>query len=62
MLLGNSNCWLNLPEIQINGVLLIGQQSIIPCKLFYHQRKSTLSLIREFWDTCMYYDKLEISI
>jgi hypothetical protein len=25
MLLGNSNLWLNLPEIQINRVLLIGQ-------------------------------------
>jgi hypothetical protein len=41
MLLSNSNCWLNLPEIQTNSVRLIGQlliihyrKSIIPCTFF----------------------------
>jgi hypothetical protein len=63
MLLGNSNSWLNLPEIQINSVLLTGQLLFITNNrsypvLFlnaiafsYHQGKRTLSLIREFWDT-----------
>jgi hypothetical protein len=64
MLLGNSNLWLNLREIQINSVLLIGQLELFITKnrlypvLFlnaiafsYHQGKRTVNLIREFWDT-----------
>jgi hypothetical protein len=64
MLLGNSNLWLNLREIQINSVLLIGQLELFITKnrlypvLFLnaiafsdHQGKRTVNLIREFWDT-----------
>jgi hypothetical protein len=43
MLLGNSNLWLNLREIQINSVLLIGQ-----LELFINQLDDVTSINSSF--------------
>jgi hypothetical protein len=57
MLLGNSNLWLNLREIQINNFNYSLQKIDYTLSFFlnaiafsYHQGKRTVNLTREFWD------------
>jgi hypothetical protein len=45
MLLGNSNLWLNLREIQINSVLLIGQLQLFITK----NRLYPVLFLKRYW-------------
>jgi hypothetical protein len=51
MLLGNSNRWLYLREIQIQKISYTLSFFLNAIAFSYHQGKRTVSSIREFWDT-----------
>jgi hypothetical protein len=69
MLLSNLKCSLKLPEIEQRSsdwsTLIVSYKNLLHSDHFfngiafiYNQGKRTLSLIRKFWDTCIFDDRI----